>query len=146
MNGDGKNGAPGAPPSFGDWPDQYSRDQEITIHAQEIQNQHISQLTKDVADLAATVRAVVENQKGIFGRQNRPIQWGALIGGFTMLGVMAGLLITPIQRDTDALRAYDINDMKHRIEDAREVGILQEKTRWLERMEDRTNRRIHGEK
>ena len=122
---------------FSEWLDRLERDQEI-------QNEQIGELTKNVSALTATVGTVVEQQRGLFGRANRPTPWGAIIGGVTLLGIMAGLLIAPIQKTMDRQYDRDVIAIEHELESAKLMAKNAADIEWLKRMEARVNDRIHA--
>lgn len=125
------------PNEFTEWLDRFERDQEI-------QNEQIGELTKNVSALAATVGTVVEQQRNLFGRANRPFQWGAFVSALVGVGVFAGLLIAPLQKEMEGQHRFDIQVMQHLEEDAYKMGKLETEVKWLKTMEDRLNQRIHG--
>jgi hypothetical protein len=112
-------------------------------HDQEIQNKEIGELTKNVSALTSTVQAMLDAQKAIFGRQNRPLPWGAVIGGITLLGICTGLIIAPIKENIEDQRHFDLRLMEITLQDARSMGKLEERTHWIEKLEERSNERIH---
>ena len=122
---------------FQDWLEQYQHDQEL-------QNQHISQLSKDVAHLTATLQSLVDNQKGLFSRANRPINWGAIIGGVTLLGICAGLLVAPMNATIKNLTEFHNRAIELELKDAREMGRLEVEVEWLKALEERQNDRLHS--
>ncbi len=125
------------------WTEIFQKRQDASDKRQEIQSADISDLTRDVGKLTATVQALVDNQKGIFHRQNRPLPLGAIIGAFTLLVIMAGLLIAPMHREQDRSYMFDVKVMEYMLSNTK---ISQEHTtdiKWLKLMELRLNSRIH---
>ena len=141
-NGDGS----GDPLNFGEWLDRFEHDQDNQNAQIGKLTENLGSLTGDIGKLAATVQALVDNQKGLFNRANRPVQWGAIIGGMTMLGVMAGLLVSPIKENQVQQREFNMHVMHQIEDDAREMGEAIKDIEWLNKMEDRLNRRIHSER
>ncbi len=146
--------------NFGNWLSRFEHDQDT-------QNKQIGKLTDMVTSLATTVgglvsavQSVTDNQKGIFHRQNRPPQWGAIIGALTMIVVFAGLLIAPMKRQDELImlaltRVIDrVEYLDERVnyklfthleDDAYNTGKHDTQIEWLAKMEDRLDRKIHGE-
>lgn len=111
--------------------------------AQEIQDEQISELTKNVSSLTSSVHAMAEQQRALFGRADRPYPWGAIIGAVTLIGVCAGLLIAPIQQRLTSQEEFDTYMMQTLVKDAEQQGRHDENIRWLEKLEERTNDRMH---
>ena len=138
--------------SLKEWTELYQREQES-------QNEQISELTKIVHSLSADVRSLIDNQKGLFSRVNRPPPVGAYITAVVAsLAVMisfATLVVRPLVDEVDDVRANHFLDvernlslhmmMKEDIEENREAAAVNKETlRWLEKLEERYNQRIHG--
>lgn len=137
-NGNGASAAKEYRETFRQWLDQYQRDQEI-------QNHNINQLTRDVAALTSTVQSLIDNQKGLFSKANRPLQWGAIGTAFGLLIMMVGLVIAPMQTEDQRQRNFDKDVMVHLIEDGHNMGALEERTRWLMRQEERNWIETHNQ-
>ena len=157
---------------FREWTSHYEKEQEADrIKANKLQ-EVVSNLSTNVGALTADVRTLVENQKSLFNRQNRPWQWGVVVAGFMamfsmsgMFGVMASLIVTPIQdsiehqsavhaKDLLALSDVHARDVERNLElhmwmktTLTEVQIADAKAdtdiKWLMKLEDRYNSRIH---
>ena len=112
-------------------------------HELELQSHNVNDLIKSVAKIGAIVETLAQQQKAIFGRQNRPVPWGAVVGGITLLAIMAGLLIAPMQGESARQHLFDITTMKHMIDDSYQQGVHDTELSWLKKMEDRLNQRLH---
>lgn len=113
-------------------------------HDQEIQNKQIGELTKNVSALTSTVEAIVIAQRDMFSRANRPYPWGAVVGGFTLLGILAGLLVAPIQaaldrHDGSIMLLHELNrqGVEYHLKEARDEGAQSANIEWLMKMENR---------
>jgi hypothetical protein len=122
--------------NFAEWVEQYA-------HEQSVQNKNINQLTKDVAELAATVRQLVDNQKGLYSRQNRPINWGAILTAIGMAAAFVALLVAPMKAEDVRQHNFDLKAMEHMVDSAALMAGQEKDIEWLMKMEDRLNRRLH---
>lgn len=140
--GSDSNGSYAAAKEFGAtfqaWLKQYQHDQEL-IHS------NINALTRDVGELTATVRSLVDNQKGLFTKANRPLQWGAIGTGFGLLIMMASLLVAPMLKESDQQGEFDRYTMLHLVDDAAQMGRLMERSEWLKELEKRHWEEEHTE-
>ena len=133
--------------NFREWTGHYEKEQET-------QRDQIGDLTKIVSSLTADVRTLIDNQRGMFGRINKPPQWGAMISLGALIVVGAGLLTAPIKDDIVHIEAQMLrNDernlelhmwMKDQLDDL-EVQSAKAETNveWLSRLEERADIRLH---
>lgn len=139
---------------FREWTDHYEKEQEQ-------QREQIGELTKNVSSLSADVRTLVENQRGMFSRLNRP-QAPLMVASFAVLISLAGLFATfitltvnPIKDSVthieDTLLLDDSRDLQLHImlkEDIEagqeELARQSEALRWLEKMEERDYQEMKG--
>ncbi len=126
------------------WLEVYQKRQDSSDKRQEAQAQDISDLTRDVGQLTANVQSLIDNQKGIFHRQNRPLPLGAIIGAFTLLIIMAGLLIAPMQREQGRQHLFDVEVAKNLKQDAFKMGMYENGLGWLAKMEQRIDESVHA--
>ena len=151
--------------SFREWTDHYEKEQEA-------QRAQIGDLTKAVSSLTADVRTLVDNQKGMFTRLNRP-QGPVMVAGLAIaistIGVLATFItlsISPIKEEltrmngadlryresTDEILGMIVEQHQEHLEDAaNEHGLLMaeqarqgEALKWMEILEERYNDRIHS--
>ena len=107
------------------------------------QSEQIETLTRDVSALSADVRSLMKNQESLFAKTSQPFQWGAFISALGVVAVGAGLLISPIHREIDDLKAFQRGTLEHRIDDAAEMSEVKTDAKWLKMLESRANTRIH---
>ncbi len=136
-NGQEKNGDSLAAAS---WADRF----DTVLSTQAIQSAQIAELIKGFGTLEASVRMMFEQQKTLFGRANRPLPLGAIVGAVTLIIIGAGLLIAPVNRDISALRAADIRDAESMLIIIRQQGHHDANIEWFKELEDRADRRIHA--
>lgn len=136
---------------FREWTEHYEKEQEA-------QREQIGDLTKIVHSLSADVRTLVENQKSLFSRINRPqpvaAYVSALLASIAVMISFATLLVSPIKDDmihieNTLLRETNDNSIVHQRHENRinlneaEVARLAESARWIEKLEERYNNRAH---
>jgi len=126
------------------WLDRFERAQEIQNKQIGEQNKQLGELTSSVSALTATVGTIDSQQKALFGRANRPYPWGALVGGLSLIGICAGLLVAPINVRLTAQETATLLQQEHSIQNAREIGTIRENLRWQDKLEERLNSRIHS--
>ena len=98
---------------------------------------------------------LMDNQKGVFGRLNRPWQWSVVVaifaGLFTLVGGMSTalvLVVDPIkstiadiqQNDKEAddrNRAYHDKIIDESHDNAVQIAVNKESIRWMEKLEER---------
>ena len=131
---------------FREWTEHYEKEQES-------QRQQIGDLTKIVSSLSADVRTLVENQRGMFSRMNRPqgpIIFAGLAIAVSAIGVLAtfiALTVSPIKDELIRLNASELryrestdNVLTMLADNQNELHSLSAKRtetdRWLERFID----------
>jgi predicted transcriptional regulator len=113
------------------WWENYQHDREILTG-------QVNQLTRDVSALAAEVKNLVQTQKTILDKGNRPFQWGAFVSAIIGAGVFAGLLIRPIDAELALHHDFDDRVVEHMIEDSHEMGRVKAELEWLAKGEERS--------
>jgi hypothetical protein len=138
---------------FREWTEHYEKEQDT-------QREQISELTKNVSSLSSDVRTLVENQRGFHSRLSRPVA-PVMIAAFAVLismsSAFAGILALTIKPIKDSLSHMESSILR---EDERNLDLhqwivdsdtqsairiakLEENARWVEKLEDRYNSRIH---
>ena len=130
--------------SFREWTEHYEKEQET-------QRAQIGDLTKIVHSLSADVRTLVDNQRGMFSRMNRP-QGPLLAAGLaiavSVIGVLATfiqLTVTPIKEELVRIHEADLryrqstDDVLTMLADNQshnqaDVAVSREAQRWIEKM------------
>lgn len=113
----------------------------------------LSNLTDKVinlSDLVVSTNTNVDNlvdQVGnLFGRtQPKPPNYQLGIALITLIVVIMTLAFTPLYKEDTKQSEFDQYMMRHLEKDAREMGKLQADIEWLKRLEERANKRTHGE-
>lgn len=121
---------------FREWMDHYEAEQES-------QRLQLGEITKNVSHLTANVQTLLDNQKGLFSRVNRPTNWAAYIAGLAVVVSFSGLLFAPVQREITRQHEFDLRVMEHLLEDAEQKGRTNTELEWVKRMEERYNSRMH---
>jgi hypothetical protein len=137
--------------------DLRQRDDQIKLITQNQQD-----IASSVSKLTATVEGLTEGQRGMFSRMNRPWQWGVVLAAFmalasfsAMFGTVLTLSLNPIRDNLTHMEANHLRMeekelalhmmLKEDIENNQiEIARLQEGNRWMEKLEERYNMRIHG--
>lgn len=143
---------------FREWTEHYEKEQES-------QRAQISELTKNVSSLSADVRTLVDNQRGLFSRMNRPqgpIIAAGLAIAVSAIGVLATFITLTVSPIKDEINRIHEADLRYRqstdqvmtmIADNQtdihsDVEVSREAQRWMEKFMDRNARDIdflHGQ-
>ena len=136
---------------FREWTDHYEKEQET-------QRDQIAELTKAVSALTADVRTLVDNQRGLFSRINRPqpvaAYVSALLASIAVMISFSTLLVSPIKESVAHMAETHLLDTERNLqlhvmmkEDIEQNQITNatnaEALRWIEKLEDRYNTRLH---
>lgn len=146
---------------FREWTEHYEKEQEVDRDKVNRLADGLSMLSQDVGQLTANVKVLMDNQKGMFNRLNRPWQWGVVITGFvamfSLAGMFATILTLTVNPIKDALVEISIEHKSDR-SNQMEINMWQresmEKNRedairnatdlaWLKKLEKRVNDRAH---
>ena len=147
---------------FREWTAHYEKEQEADRdkinHIADI----VGTLGGQVSKLSANMDTLIDNQKGMFNRLNRPWQWGVVVAGFMMMfsmaamfGTMATLIITPIEKNLTHLQEMQASEeakylelhmwFRDKLEDGAVADAKQDTNiAWMMKMEERVNGRIHA--
>ena len=130
---------------FREWTEHYEKEQEL-------QRDQIGDLTKAVSSLTADVRTLVENQKSLFGRINRPppvaAYVSALLASIAVMISFSTLLVGPIKEEIDHMQAAALREATHNTQLHEQIqedvertiektATVTEASRWLEKLDDR---------
>ena len=121
--------------AFREWTEHYEKEQES-------QRSQISELTKIVHSLSADVKTLVENQRGMFSRINRPFNWGWFATGVGIIFVGIGLVINPIKSTLRHIEEIGFITESRLNSVEKEIAVAMEAKRWNEKMTDRNNHQI----
>jgi hypothetical protein len=139
--------------SFREWTEHYEKEQEN-------QRAQISDLMTAVSSLSADVKTLTESHRGILSRLNRPqpvaAYVSALLASMAVMISFSTLLVQPIKDNVQEIRTSaaleEANNLQLHImlkEDIERntAGLARETEaqRWLEKLEERYNARIHGD-
>ena len=141
---------------FREWTSHYEKEQEADRDKINTLADGLSKVNQSVGRLTANVETLIENQKGMFNRINRPTQWGTLVAAAALVAIILGLVTGPMKEEIDNLETKVILETERNIElhimfnnrlgeqiktsTANETNI-----QWIMKMEDRLNRRLHRE-
>jgi hypothetical protein len=119
-----------------------------------------TKLSGEMGEIRALLTSALKNQDGVFTRLNRPVA-PLIIAGFAVVISLVSVFITfmnltvnPIKDDithiektmiSDEHRQREIHMMlnQRQFDDAVITARLEENIKWLERMEERLNSRLH---
>lgn len=96
-----------------------------------------------LARLTANLDTLAKQVSALFGKADRPTQWGVIFSGLTLLVLIAGLALAPIYKDISEVKSFDKNVMLHMEQRAYDKGKFEADLMWLKTLEERTNDRIH---
>ena len=140
---------------FGDLVTHYEKEQEVQREAITALAKGLSEVTQSIGKLTAHVETLIDNQKGMFDRINRPTQWGIFATFAGVIFLVVGLVITEIKDSIDQLQDQQVTDAARHMEyqmwfreslEGNRVLSTQNETniQWLMKLEDRLNARIHA--
>lgn len=133
---------------------------EHTIGQLESNSRRIDRLERDLSTLTEKVISLGEiatqtnsniehliEQVGVVSTRTypKPTNWSVVIAGLSLLAVVATLAFKPLYDEAQEQKQFDIEVMHHLLKDAREAGHTEADLYWLEKLEERTNNRLHGE-
>lgn len=148
--------------SFREWQSHYEKQQEADREKINTLAEGLTLVNQNVGKLTAHVETLIENQKGMFSRMNRPWQWSvvvaAFVGMFTVSGVFATVLtlsLDPVKANLEAVQQTHARDVERNldlhmwfresIEEMREGDAdMEARIQWLEKLEERLNNRMHS--
>ena len=146
---------------FREWTAHYEKEQEADRDKINTVVDGLGNLSGEVRALTANMNTLMDNQKGMFNRMNRPWQWGVVVAAFiamfsmaAMFGTMASLIVGPIHDNLVHLESVHARDVERNLalhmwfrdslnvleQDAAESKKDRE---WLSKMEERMNLRLH---
>lgn len=146
---------------FREWTAHYEREQEADRDKLNDLASIVGNVSQTVGKLSANVETLMDNQKGMFNRLNRPWQWGVVIsvaiGLVSMSGMFATILTLTVNPIKDALAETSVEHKADR-SNQMDINIWQreaiEKNRedtirnatdldWIKKLEERVNNRAH---
>ena len=147
---------------FREWTVHYEKEQEADREKINQITNIIGTLGSQVSKLSANMETLIDNQKGMFSRINRPWQWGVVVSIFmglfamsAMFATMATLIVGPIHNNLKQLEIIHSRDVERNLDlhiwfretlanmqvsDAKEAANIA----WLMKMEERLNNRLHS--
>ena len=139
---------------FREWTSHYEKEQEADRDKINTLADGLSQVNTNVGTLTANVEQLIDNQKGMFSRINRPTQWGVLVSAALLVAVILGLVTGPMKEEISDLE----NQVRQETERNIELHIMFNQRlgeqiklstanatnmEWVKKMEDRYNSRLH---
>lgn len=139
---------------FREWIDHYEREQEADRDKVNVLTEAVSSINSNVGALTANVRTLMDSQKSISDRLNRPTNWGIFATFAGVIFMVVGLVVSGLKNDIAHLeRQAAINvernlDLHMWFRDAiakngEETSEHHTEIKWLSKMEDRLNIRLH---
>ena len=139
---------------FREWTTHYEKEQEADREKINTLADGLSQVNQSVGRLTANVETLIDNQKGMFNKINRPTQWGVLVAAAALVAIILGLVTGPMKeeiRDIEASSRLETNRnielhimFNRRLGEQIKLSTANETNiQWLAKIEDRTNRRLH---
>lgn len=146
---------------FREWTTHYEKEQEADRAKINALAEGLSVVSQSVSKLSANVEVLLENQKGLFNRMNRPWQWGVVIAAFVAMFTVSGVFATVLSLSLDPIKANmhtmtethsrDVERnlelhmwFRNSIEEIREHDAeMDARIDWLEKLEKRQNERLH---
>ena len=148
--------------SFREWQTHYEKQQEADRDKINTLAEGLTLVNQNVGKLTAHVETLIENQKGMFSRMNRPWQWGVVIAAFVAMFTVSGVFATILTLSLDPVKSnIQVLDLAHArdvernlelhmwfresIEEMREGDAnMEARIQWLEKLEERINERLHA--
>jgi len=118
----------------------------------------VGQMAGQVSKLTAHVESLIDNQKGVFQRINRPVQWGGLVSAASFVAILLGLVVLPMKEQIFELKESVQEEVQRNlklhmmfVEQQQELAVKtavdttrnQTDIKWLMNMEVRLNDRLH---
>lgn len=140
---------------FREWTNHYEKEQESDRAKLNDLTNAVGTINSIVGALSADVRTLLENQKGMHSRINRPWQWGVVVAVFVALFSMSGLFATILTLSINPIKASLVHIEEGMLGDEsrqREIHLMltgemisgkvqnavsQESLRWIEKLESR---------
>ena len=100
---------------FREWLGHYEKERESDRKRINQLTDNIATINQSVGALTADVQTLINNQKGMFDRINRPTQWGVLVSAAAFVAIVLGLVIAPLKQDLELIRQYDRAETEHNL-------------------------------
>ena len=94
---------------FREWTSHYEKEQEADRDKINRVVEGLGALSGTVSKLSANVETMMESQRGVYSRINRPWQWGVVVAGFTALLSLAIIMTTVMTLTVNPIK----DSMKH---------------------------------
>jgi len=139
---------------FREWTTHYEKEQESDRKKIGTLVEGFTEMSRSIGALSADVRTLMENQRGMFDKINRPTQWGVLVSAALLVAVILGLVTGPMKGELENVkeeltletrRNLEVDLMFNqrlgeqiRVTTANEVNL-----QWMMKVEERMNQRLH---
>lgn len=141
---------------FREWTTHYEREQEADRNKISDLTEAVSNINSNVGALTANVRTLMDNQKSMHNRMNRPTNWGVFATFAGVIFMMVGLVVSSIKDDINHIERQTSIETERNLElhmwfrdaiakNGEEIAAHHIEVEWVKKMEDRMNRRIHNE-
>ena len=141
---------------FREWTVHYEREQEADRGKLNALTEAVSNINSNVGALTANVNTLMDNQKGLSDRVNRPANWGIFATFAGVIFMIVGLVVSGIKDDIGHMEIQHALDIERNLSlhmwfrdsiDDNTVQISRNEVNmeWAKVIEERYNRRIHQE-
>jgi len=140
---------------FREWTAHYEKEQEADRDKINALADGLAAVNANLGRLTANVETLLENQKGMFTKINRPTEWGTLIAAGALVAITLGLVTGPMKEDIaevagklalETERDIELHIMfNNRL--AEQIQLATENhtnIEWVMKLEDRLNDRLHS--
>ena len=139
---------------FREWTVHYEREQEADRDKINTLTDAISSINSNVGALTANVQTLMDNQKSMFQRINRPANWG-IFGTFAaVIFMVVGLVVSDLKDNIDSIETHQALDIERNMtlhmwfrdeiaKNSVEAAAHAVDIEWIKKLEERMNGRIH---
>jgi len=139
---------------FREWTSHYEKEQEADRDKINALADGLSQVNQSVGRLTANVETLIENQRGMFSRINKPPQWGIMISGLMLMALVLGLVTAPMKDDIRHIEDTQLMEIEKQLDVhifmGGRINELTEQTtenkvnmEWVKMLEGRLDGRLH---
>lgn len=140
---------------FREWTTHYEKEQQADREKVNSLVGAVSEVNASLGSLTADVRTLMENQRGMAERMNKPANWGIFATFAAVIFMIVGLVITDIKENIGKIEAHQALDIERNLAlhmwfrdslDTNNEALAAHETelKWFHKMEKRMNQRMHG--
>jgi hypothetical protein len=140
---------------FREWTTHYEREQEADREKLTSLTEAVSTINSNVGALTANVNTLMDNQKGLYNRVNRPANWGIFATFAAVIFMVVALVVGGIRENIVKIEAHQAKDIQRNLDlhiwmrtsiDKNNQALAGQAAdlAWIKTLEDRMSRRKDG--